>query len=105
MCSIHNISLKSASDSPVHVKVKIMLFVQLGNLHEQVSFGVVENFTVQLIVWISITDRFVKGTLLMDRCIAPMQSRSVAITSKYMQLLDSLAALKTHSDIESSMND
>lgn len=39
---IHILSVNSASDNPAKVLGKVMLLIQLGDLHPRVNFGVVD---------------------------------------------------------------
>lgn len=51
--TMYNMSVKSALDSPVNIKGKVMIFVQLGNQCERVHSNVVDSLSVMLIISIS----------------------------------------------------
>lgn len=68
---IYNMSLKSSWNNPVNVIVKIMLFVQLGDLNVRVDCGVVDNLAVPLIET-SFMERFVKAIFPIERHIVPI---------------------------------
>lgn len=73
--SIHNMSLNSVQNNPVNLISKIMLFIQLADLHTCAHFGLVHNLVVPLLIGISFIDRYVKGVFPFERCIVPIQSR------------------------------
>lgn len=90
---ILNKSLKSASDSPVRVIDKIVLFVQGSDLHMRVHFGFVDNLAESLLVKTSIIDKFVKGIFLLERCIISVHSHPVASFSEHTPPTGSLAVI------------
>lgn len=63
ICPINKMSLKPASNSPVNVKGKTMLYVQLGDIHIGVHFSIMENLAVPLLIGTWIIKKFVKGVL------------------------------------------
>lgn len=91
-------SIKSAANTPVNVIGKIMLFLQLGDLHLRVNFSVADNLAVPLRITMSFIDRFVKGIFLMERRIIPIQSRLVAIISGHSFPSHPLAVQKNDSN-------
>lgn len=76
-------SLHSASDTPVQVIGKVILFDQLADLHIHVHFGVVNSLAVPLLFGASFIDRFVKRIFSMERFIVPIWSPLVAIIPEY----------------------
>lgn len=81
-----------------------MLLVQLGDQHVPVYFGVLDNFTTTLSVWISFIGRFVKGIFMKECRIVFIRFRPVAIILEHTPLSDPQAELQTDFDIEIDMN-
>lgn len=75
-------SLKAASDGPVNLIGKFMLFAQLGGLHMRVYFGGLDNFYLPLLFYISLIDRFYKGTLPTGRRMVIVLSHSDDVFSE-----------------------
>lgn len=63
---IHDISLKPASNTPVIVRGKAMLFVEPGDLHVRALSGVVDNLAVPLLVGTLLIDMIVQGMFLIE---------------------------------------
>lgn len=97
--------LRSTSESPDQVIDKILFFVQLGDLHVRVYFGVVGNLTLPLLVGASSIARFVKAIFLIECRIFPILSRPVASISKCTPVWDPPAAIQADSDVEISTED
>lgn len=102
---IHNVFLRTVSDSPAQVIGKILLFVQLGNLHVRVHFDLLDNLALPLIFGTPFIDKFALGISLMERYIFPLQSRAVVIISEYTPLSDPLAVLQSDLDAEINTED
>lgn len=79
--AIWNMSLKLSWINPVHIIGQVMLFVQLGDLHVHVQFGVVDNLAVLVLIGTSIIVTFVKGIFPMEPLIVPIRCHPVAIIS------------------------
>lgn len=58
-CPVRNMSLKYASNNPVHALANVMVLVQLGNLDVYVHFGIMNNLAVPLLDVTSFIGRFV----------------------------------------------
>lgn len=58
---IQNVSLRSASDSPLQVIANIMLFSQRGDLEAWVHFGVVDNLFMALLFGTWFIDKSIRG--------------------------------------------
>lgn len=50
ICSLHNMSLRSTTNSVVTVIGKVLLFVNLGDQHVRVHFAVLHNFALSLLI-------------------------------------------------------
>lgn len=96
---------RSASESPVKVIGKIILFFQLGDLQIRVHFGSVDNLTARFFVIILFTDRYEKKIFMMEHFIVPIQSHPVAGTLQHTAPSDLLVALQTDSHVNISMED
>lgn len=94
--TIHNRYLNSASDSPVHVIIKTMLFDQLHNLHLRVYVNVMDQLAVPLHIGKLFIDRFIKGLFRMDRQIFLIQFCPATTISEYTPASDPLAVLQTN---------
>lgn len=63
---MHKMSLRSASDSPAQVMGKVMLLVQLGDLHVRVPFNMVDSLAVPLFVVTQFIGRLVNRIFSME---------------------------------------
>lgn len=91
---IDNMSLKSASSSPVNIIGKCIFSLQRGKLHVCVRFGVVNIFAVQPVVRNSLIDQFFKRMFANKWCIFLIRPRPVSIISEWTSPLDPLAPLQ-----------
>lgn len=103
--TIHNITFKSVSSSPLHVKCKVMLLVCLDDLCLCLHFRDLDNLAVLLLVRTFFSNRLLNGIFLMERCIIPIWYRPVPITSMYTPTSDLLGVLKVDSDAETHNED
>lgn len=85
---IHNMSLQIAFGIPVQIICKIMMFIQLGDLHGRLHLGVVDNLAVPLLVVASFIDRSVKVIFHIGHHMVFICSRPVANISEYTSLSD-----------------
>lgn len=98
--SVYNASFRSASDSSLHAKRKIMLFARPVDLHVRVHFGIVDNLSVRLLIGKSISDKFVKERFRMEHFFVFIRSYPVVFNSDYISLSDVLALFRTDLNVE-----
>lgn len=89
-----------ASEGPVQVKCKTVLFVQLEDLHFHVYYGVVGNLAVRLLVRSSFIAGFVTEMRQMEHCIILIWLLSVETVSVFTSAPGTLALLQADLDVE-----
>lgn len=93
---IHNMSLPSTTDSPIHIIGQVMLLAQLEDLYIQVYFCFLDHLSVSLFIKTCFIDIFVKGTYLTKRPIVLIWTRRLAIISECRPLSDPPAVSQTN---------
>lgn len=83
---------------------KVVLIVQLGDLHVGFQIGVVNSLALSLLKGSSYIEVIVKRNLLMEHRIVPIRYRSVAVTFQGKPLSEFLPLLPTDTDAEISFD-
>lgn len=79
----HNMSLKSVSNNPMNIIGKVILLVQLADVHVHVHLSVVAPLAVSLLIGTSFIVWFIKRMFHMKRRVFQLLPGPVAIASEY----------------------
>lgn len=100
----HNMSLKTASESPGYVLGSIMLLVRLSDVQMRVYFGILDNPTELQFFGTFFTDRFVKEEFTWYVASSPFGVASYCYLGIH-PIIRLARCIQWDSDIEKGMND